>query len=278
MTMVRMLRSQSNLVRVAGVVMVAAAAWSGVAERLHAEPPPVHYHHAGIMPPGAIGSQQLLRGGPLPGYFQPVEIRAPAGATISPAVDGDFATPSAGPLIAGMLIGSVYRLRVSNIPQQEGLEVYPTIEVIDRLYPPIGQEFRFPIPVELTQEELEMALEGHFVTRVIYLEEPGAALPVAERPDEQSYFEAADGENPLDVADALGRPMVILRLGGRLPGPEGLDDTFMYGSPPMLKWTPSRPAPVSRVPGIHGAQAVEASTATAAAPVRTRPRTPGKAR
>jgi hypothetical protein len=276
--MVRMLRSQSNLVRVAGVVMVAAVSWSGLAERLHAGPPPVHYYHAGVMPPGAIGSQQLLRGGPLPGYFQPVEIRAPVGAVISPAVDGDFATPSGEPLIAGMLIGSVYRLRVSNIPQQEGLEVYPTIEVIDRLYPPIGQEFRFPIPVELTQEELEMALDGHFVTRVIYLEEPGAALPVAERPDEQSYFEAADGENPLDVADVLGRPMLILRLGGRLPGPEGLDDKFMYGSPPMLKWTPSRSPAGSRVPGVRSEPAVEASVASDVAPERTMPRTSGKPR
>ena len=43
----------------------------------------VHYWHHGIMPPGAIGGRQLLRGGPLPGYFQPVEIKAPAGALIS---------------------------------------------------------------------------------------------------------------------------------------------------------------------------------------------------
>ena len=57
---------------------------------LPAAAPPVHYHHAGIMPPGAIGSQQLQRGGPLPGYFQPVEIKAPQGALISTAASGDF--------------------------------------------------------------------------------------------------------------------------------------------------------------------------------------------
>ncbi len=239
MTMVPKLRSQSDLARVAGAVIVGVLAWASSATNLQAEPPPVHYQHAGIMPPGAIGSQQLQRGGPLPGYFQPVEIKAPRGVLISTAAYGSFENAQPAPLVAGMLIGAVYRLRVTNIPFQEGLEVYPTIEVIDRLYPPVHQEFRFPIPIELTQEELEMALAGKFVTRVVYLEEPQAALPVAKKPDEQSYFEVADGENPLEVADSLGRPMAILRLGGRVPAAEGPDDTFLYGSPPMLKWKPT---------------------------------------
>ncbi len=247
MTMVHMLRSQRNLVRVAGRVTIVVLAWASSAA-VRAEAPPVHFNHAGIMPPGAIGSQQLQRGGPLPGYFQPVEVKAPPGALISAAVSGEFENPQASPFVAGMLIGSVYRLRVTNIPLQEGLEVYPTIEVIDRLYPPVGQEFRFPIPIELAQEELEMALAGKFVTRVIYLEDPESALPVAQRPDEQSYFEAAEGENPLDVADGLGRPMAILRMGARLPGPEGLDDLFLYGSPPMLKWKPSQSRSLPKSP------------------------------
>ena len=88
--------------------------------------------------------------------------------------------------------------------------------MIDRLYPPLGQERRFPIPVDITKEELELALSGRFVTRVIYLEDPQHALPVAEQPDEQTYFQIPPGDNPLDVADRLGRPMAILRLGGSL--------------------------------------------------------------
>ena len=255
MTMVHKLRRQARrLVRVAGSVIVGVLVWSSFAALLQAEAPPVHYNHGGIMPPGAIGSQQLLRGGPLPGYFQPVEIKAPSGVVISTAADGRFESPKRTPVIVGLLIGSVYRLQVTNIPGQEGLEVYPTLEVIDRLYPPVGMEFKFPIPIELTQEELEMALAGKFVTRVIYLEDRDSALPVAESRDEQSYFEAAEGENPLEVADNLGRPMAILRMGARVPSPEGPDQTFMYGSPPLLKWTPAarpqmpiQPEPLIRV-------------------------------
>jgi len=262
MTMVHKLRSRATgLARVASAMTVVVLAGMSRAAVLQAADPPVHYNHAGVMPPGAIGSQQLLRGGPLPGYFQPVEIKAPKGALISTALSGQFEPPCREPLLAGMLIGAVYRLRVTNIPLQEGFEVYPTVEVIDRVYPPVGQEFRFPIPIELTQEELEMALDGKFVTRVIYLEEPAAALPVVENPFRQSYFEAPEGENPLEVADSLGRPMAILRMGGRVPDADGPDATFMYGSPPLLKWRPAAPA-IAANPLRRGASSVQQTSGT----------------
>jgi hypothetical protein len=245
MTMVHKLRSRRNPVRVANAVIVAALAWLGSEARLDAQTAKVHYLHAGVMPPGAIGSQQLQRGGPLPGYFQPVEIKGPPGAMIAPAVGGDFDEPQPGALVAGMLIGAVYRLRVTDIPLQEGFEVYPTIEVIDRTYPPLGKEFKFPIPIDLTQEELEMAISGRFVTRVIYLEDPDRAVPVARDGNEQSYFEVDDGENPLDVADALGRPVAILRMGARVPDPDGPDELFLYGSPPFVRFTRTEPPAMS---------------------------------
>ena len=241
--MVHKLRSQAHgLARVVRSVIVVVLVGSSFAALLRAADPPVHFEHQDGLPPGAIGSAQLLRGGPLPGYFQPVEVRGPDGAMISTAETGQFGDPRPAPFSVGLLIGSVYRIRVTNIPQQEGQEVYPTIEVINRLYPPIGMEFKFPIPIELTQEELEMALSGRFVTRVVYLEEPETALPVAQKPNEQSYFEAAEGENPLEVADTLGRPMAIVRLGGRVPDAEGRDATFLYGSPPLVRWKPAQPA------------------------------------
>ena len=256
--MVRQLRSRRNPERVA-LCVIAVVLVRGMSAVAAAAPPPVHYHHAGIMPPGAIGSEQLLRGGPLPGYFQPVEIKGPPGSMIATAVDGQFGDSQSHAVLAGLLIGSVYRLRVTNIPLQEGLEVFPTIEVIDRLYPPAGQEFRFPIPIELTQEELEMALEGKFVTRVVYLEDPEAATPVARKGNEQPYFQVADGDNPLEVADSLGRPMAIVRIGGRLPDAGGPDEAFMYGSPPLVKWKPHEPAGASRSPGRSKVKAAGAA-------------------
>ncbi len=123
--------------------------------------------------------------------------------------------------------------------------MFPTIEVIDRLYPPPGQALRFPIPIELTQVDLELALEGKFVTRVVYLENPLTALPVANGRDEQRWFDAGPGSNPLEVADRLGRPVAIVRLGGRLPeNAENPDMQFLYGAPPYRVW--GKPADVHR--------------------------------
>ncbi|HUY33098.1 MAG TPA: hypothetical protein VMV69_09975 [Pirellulales bacterium] len=233
-------RRRAQVARYVAMVFLASG-WTTLP--LSAQPPKVHYRFDGTEPPGAIGSERLQRGGPLPGYFQPVEIRAPKGARISLAVNGDFGEPQAGPVQVGLLIAPVYRLRVSNISQYEGLEVYPTIEVIDRLYPPDGERRRFPIPIELTEEDLQLALDGKFVTRVVYLEDPNLALPVAERPDDQDWFDVGPGVNPLEEADHWGRPMAIVRMGGRVPDlEEGPDDGFLHGSPPFTRFRPRMPA------------------------------------
>jgi len=220
--------------RVVGRLALVLIGGLATASVLSAQEPPVHYLHQGMMPPGAIGSRHLQRRAPLLGYFQPVEIRAPAGAQVSLAVDGRFAEPTSAPRQVGMLIGQVYRIRVTNIPRQSGMEVFPTIEVIDRTYAPVGQQRRFAIPVELSQEDMELAMAGKFVTRVIYLEDPHNALPVQGNLSGQNWFEAAPGQDPLAVADALGRPVAILRIGARLPSIGGEPSAeFLFGSPPV---------------------------------------------
>jgi hypothetical protein len=179
----------------------------------------------------------------LPGYFQPVEIRAPQGVRISLAAHGEFTESSPAPLNVGLLIAPVYRLRVSNIAEYEGQEVFPTIELIDRLYPPAGERRRFPIPIDLTEEDLRFALEGKYVTRVVYLEDPEIALPIAQRRGEQDWFDAGVGVNPVQEADHWGRPLAIIRIGGRVPDFEiGADDRFMHGSPPFTMFMPRRSA------------------------------------
>jgi hypothetical protein len=204
-----------------------------------------HWLHAGAMPPGAIGSLRLNRAGPLNGYFQPVRIRAPKGARIALAQEGGFTEGSSNDVLVGFQIGSVYRLQVSDIPNANGLELYPTIELIDRTYPPPCLALKFPVPIELTQEELELAAGGAFVTRVIYIEEPQLALPVARKIcDEQPWIEAPAGEDPLVTADHLGRPIAILRVGGRVPG--AIDSVHRGQCPPeFVLYPPPEPCPDS---------------------------------
>ncbi len=189
---------------------------------LLAQVPPRHWLHAGVMPPGAIGSQRLLSNGSLSGYCQPTEVSVPSGTTVSAVSGGGFTTAYAGSLKVGLMVGSVYRFKVEGVLNDEPIEVYPTVELIGRLYPPAGKVQEFPIPIQLTDEEVKLAAAGAFVTRVIYVEDPMQALPieeaVVEGRREQSYFEARPDQDPLLVADMLGRPVAILRIGSRMPG------------------------------------------------------------
>jgi hypothetical protein len=198
---------------------LAAACLAGalLAAKAFAQPPKAHRLYNSQMPPGAIGRMELQRFGPREGYFQPVELIPPEGGSVAVLSAQGYQEIGRGPLRVGLLLGEVYRFKVTGIPDNEGMEVYPTVEVTDRLYPPPGLETRFPIPIELSTDELESALAGRFVTRVIYLENPLEALPLRQRPGEQTTFEVRPDQDPLHVADDLGRPMAILRMGSRIP-------------------------------------------------------------
>jgi len=201
-------------------------------------------------PPGLVGATRAAGPGPVANYFQPVEIRGPHGLQIAFADRNGFTEFHNLPVTVGLLVGRVYRLKVAGIPQAEGVELFPSLEVIDRLYPPPGQERHFPIIVELHPDDLRLATAAKYVTRVIYLEDPQQALPVAEGNSGQLWFEVRPDQDPLAVADALGRPLVIVRLGGRIPLPEEESDpAFLFGSPPLVVFPPKvkvLPGPPSR--------------------------------
>ena len=108
----------------------------------------LHYFHEANLPPGTVGQGQLQRYLPLRGYYQPIEVTAPTGARISVQVDASFDKPRPGPVLVGMQVGHVYHLKISSIPYYEDFELFPTIEVINRLYPPEGKARRFPVPIQ----------------------------------------------------------------------------------------------------------------------------------
>lgn len=237
-------------------VVVAVASGAFFVSAAFCQAPKAHFIYEGAMPPGAIGSVRLARGGPLCGYFQPVEIKLPEGTSFSMAEGGTFGEAGTTSPNVGLLIGSVYRLRVINIPFQEGVEVFPTIELIDRVYPPRGKELAFPIPIQITEEDLRLAAAGKFVTRVIYVEDPlSPQASVNAIPEEQTWFDVAPGSDPLIEADALGRPVAILRLGGRVPERGGpLDPRFLYGCPPFQQFaavTTSQPVETTERPVVR---------------------------
>jgi hypothetical protein len=192
-------------------------------------------------PPGAVARAQIVGRKPGAGTFTAVSIIAPKGTKVGLAKEGQFLEPIDAPVTTGMLVGAVYRFRVTSIPDRPGDELFPSLEVIDRTYAEPGREHRFPIPVVLDAEDLSLALQGAMVTRVIYLEDSQNAVPVATSPDQQQTINVSPTENALRTADALGRPVAILRIGSRVPTDLNGDlSGFMHGCPP---WVPLPTAP-----------------------------------
>ncbi|MDR2441039.1 MAG: hypothetical protein LBE12_16890 [Planctomycetaceae bacterium] len=175
-------------------------------------------------------------------YFQPVKINAPEGTKIALAIDDQFVQRQATPYAVGLIIGNDYRLRITDIPFQPGREVFPTVKIIARTYPPQGLELEFPIRIDITQEDLELALDGKFVTRVIYLENPQTAMPVRSDLGTQISTDVSGGVNPVTAAATMGQPVAIVRIGGRIPNTLGVTDpAFFHGSPSWIAFekTPS---------------------------------------
>lgn len=153
------------------------------------------------------------------GYTQPIELRMPSGASIAATGPYGETTARSERLKVGVQAGQLYRFRAEGIPGMEEAVVYPTVELIGRTYPPCGRESEFPIPIEMTLEDLRLAAQGAFVTRVVYVEDPKTALPVSEKEaGGQQWFEARPTDDPLVLADQLGRPVAILRIGARDTG------------------------------------------------------------
>ena len=145
----------------------------------------------------------------------------------------------AAPAVVALRVGSVYRIKISELPDFPGAELYPTIELIDRLHPPRGREIEFAIPIVLTADEIAMALEGRLVTKIIYLEQPDRAAPVRNSNADRSRL-ADSRANLMALADEAGRPMVIVRVGGRLPDAAASESGFFgFGEPVQVLERPA---------------------------------------
>lgn len=191
-----------------------------------------------MTPPGTAAqwAQQLGRANCE--YFQPVKVSLPTTGVVTffegaPDRGHDLVAPAQ----AALLVGRVYRLRVSNMPEFPGAEFFPSIELIDRLHPPAGKADEFPVEFELTIEELEWAASDRLVTKVVYLEQPNR-VPVTLVDSKERITTVEPFRNAIAEADLLGRPIAIVRLGGRTPDASQPDPAFFGPGGPIRVTAP----------------------------------------
>lgn len=127
--------------------------------------------------------------------------------------------PNASGLTVGLKVGVAYRLKLSNLPNAPGVELFPMVEFVGHLHrPPNVDPLKFPVRIPFTMDDLEDAgVRGRMVTSVIYLEAPELAVPVSMPKDQISVVTLSPVESPMKIAPGLGRVMAIVRVGGRAP-------------------------------------------------------------
>ncbi len=111
--------------------------------------------------------------------------------------------------------GSIYRLKVTDIPGYEGLELYPTLEVAPVAPRTAAFLDHNAVPFQLTEEDLDQVSAGNFVTKVVYLPDPdyqelavaGVETLVSTRLD--------PGVDPVCEADRRGSILAIIRIGNK---------------------------------------------------------------
>ena len=111
--------------------------------------------------------------------------------------------------------GAIYRLKLTEIPNRPGVELYPTLEIAPATPRTEAYLAHNAIPFQLTDEDLDQVTSGNFVTKVIYLPDPefqelalaGVETLVSTRLD--------PGVDPVVEADRKGSILAIIRVGNK---------------------------------------------------------------
>jgi hypothetical protein len=121
--------------------------------------------------------------------------------------------------------GAIYRLKATDIPGREGIELYPSLEVAPVTPRTAAYLAHNAVPFQLTEEDLDQVTTGNFVTKVVYLPDAeyqelavaGVETLVSTRLD--------PGVDPVVEADRRGSILAIIRIGNKdlqAPGASGI--------------------------------------------------------
>ena len=179
-----------------------------------------------VGPEAAIGAAPPAGAAAIEPDVQVVRFQGPPGLVVEVLAPAPVPVPigdGGGIITVGLKRGVGYRLRIANIPERPGSELFPVIEIVGHLHRPEGVDpGKYPIRVVFNQDDLDDTVDrARLVTKVIYLEDPDQAIPFRMAKDQVPVLTLNPTEPPLRVATALGRPVAIVRIGGRRPTARG---------------------------------------------------------
>lgn len=209
----------------------------------------------GLRPPGAVAAVGALTGGPAaPFPVQRTEVRfvGPAGMKISwygPSADGKGSFGAQylqTPARYNFLQASIYRLKLSDIPNRPGMELYPTLEVVPAKPKTCTFLSHSAVPIVFTEEDFEQVAAGNFVVKVIYLPDPQFQDLAVTGPDEVVSSRLDPGVDPIVEAKRRGSILLVVRLGNidlEAPNTPAMDAPNPFA--------PAAPAAPALPPGVR---------------------------
>jgi hypothetical protein len=193
-----------------------------------------------VPPPGAVAAVGPLIGqSPPPFAAQRTEVRfvAPMGMKVSWFGPG----PNGKPQVAGnqlevigrynFLQGAIYRLKLSNIAQHPGLELYPTIEVVPSNTRTTAFLAHSAVPLAFTERDFDQVAAGNYVVKVIYLPDPQFQDIATTGPAELVSTPLEPGVDPIAEAYRRGSILLVVRMGNidlEAPNTPGMDAPNPY--------------------------------------------------
>jgi uncharacterized repeat protein (TIGR01451 family) len=126
----------------------------------------------------------------------------------------------------------------------------------------------FPATLTFRAEDFRDVESASLLTKVIVIERPDLALPVASQPDRPIELPVALGLDPIKEAETHGRVLLVLRLGARdmteaelaawgVPGTILLPSETSLAAPPVAPWFSWKCMPLLYDP-LHGGESASA--------------------
>jgi uncharacterized repeat protein (TIGR01451 family) len=192
--------------------LLALVGWAGSARAQHAPPqaPPLP------APAQAVPAQAAPAQAPTSPPLLYVKLIGPKGMQVhffrgpAPAQSYDV------PCIIGIRPGYSVRLAITGVPDHPGEAFFPTLDVHGSLI--LHGKSRpadFPAALVFRADDFARVKADATLKKVVVLERPDTAVPVATTPDEPFEVDVPASGDPLREARERGQPLLVLHLGER---------------------------------------------------------------
>ena len=156
-----------------------------------------------------------------------VMVSKPEGMQVNFDVSGSGTFDSAPIVSPGRLNfdqPGLFRMKLTRIPGHEGVELYPTVEVAGTTPRTHAFLAHNTVPFQLTPDDLNQVMAGNFVTKAIYLPDPGYQQLAVAGVETLVSTRLDPGLDPIVEADRRGSILAIIRIGNKdieMPGLDG---------------------------------------------------------